>query len=184
MEGITKGDPTAVSLYILRFLPLLNMTTTDSTNYATYGDDISYLGILKNVLTWWSKLNAFGPKTGYFSKAKIWQLILKPKKYEKVERNFKDEKDTVAGTKQYRKKICNHESKRMAKCIKVIKVTYPQTAYCTPVLKQKFTYFIRTMLNISQVLHLIENVIRQKFITSLFEERICKDEDSQLLRLI
>ena len=62
--------------------------------------------------------------------------------------------------------------------------SYPQTVYCTPVLKQKFTYFVRIMPNISQVLHPIENVIRQEFITSLFEERICKDEDGQLLRLI
>ena len=95
MEGITQGDLAAVSIYTLAFLTVLNMTTTDSTNYATYADDISYMGILKNVLTWWNKLNTFGPKTGSFPKAKIWQLTLKPEKYETVEGIFKDEKDNL-----------------------------------------------------------------------------------------
>ena len=92
LEGITQGDPTAVSIYSLGFLLLLNMTTTDSTKCATYVDDISQIGILKNIRTWGNKLNTLGPKTGYFPKAKIWRLILKPEKYETVESIFKDEK--------------------------------------------------------------------------------------------
>ena len=41
MEGIIQGDPTAISIYALGSLLLLNVTTTDSTKYATYTDDIS-----------------------------------------------------------------------------------------------------------------------------------------------
>ena len=95
VEGITQADPSAVSIYLLGLLPLLIMRTADSTNYATHADDISYIGILKNLLTWWNKLNTFGPKTGYFPKAKICQIILKPEKYETVEGIFKDEKHTL-----------------------------------------------------------------------------------------
>ena len=210
MEGITQGDPTAVSIYSLGFLLLLNMTTTDSTKYATYVDDISQIGILKNIRTWGNKLNTLGPKTGYFPKAKIWRLILKPEKYETVESIFKDEKlnitnegkkhlKVVAAKMEYRKKICNHEGKRMAKCIKVtvknlldfihiLNFIDILSTWCastsTPGLRQNFAYFVRTISNISQVLHPIENAIRQKFITSLFKEEPRKDEDGQLLCLM
>ena len=66
VEGIIQGDPTAISIYALGSLLLLNVTTTDSTKYATYTDDISHTGILKNILTWWNKLNTFG----HFPKSK------------------------------------------------------------------------------------------------------------------
>ena len=62
---------------------------------------------------------------------------------------------------------------------------YLQTAYCgfTSGFRQKFNYVIRTISNINHLLHPIENVIRQEFITSLFERRTCNDERHQLLYL-
>ena len=41
VERFTQGDPTDKSIYSLGSLPLLNMTTADSTKHATYADDIS-----------------------------------------------------------------------------------------------------------------------------------------------
>ena len=55
---------------MLGALPLLNMTTTDSTKQAAYAGDTSYVGKLKNILTWWNKINIFGPEFEYFPKAK------------------------------------------------------------------------------------------------------------------
>ena len=95
VEGIIQGDPTAISIYAVGSLLLLNVTTTDSPKYATHRDDISYIGILKNILTWRNKLNTFGPKTGYFLKVKILRLIVKPEKYETVEGIFKDAKSNI-----------------------------------------------------------------------------------------
>ena len=69
-ESSTQGDPTAMPIYALGSLPLLNMTTTDNTKYATYADDISCAGKLKNIPTWWNKLNTFGPKLDIFQKQK------------------------------------------------------------------------------------------------------------------
>ena len=46
---------------MLGALPLLNMTTTDSTKQAGYADDTSYVGKPKNILSWWNKINIFGP---------------------------------------------------------------------------------------------------------------------------
>ena len=47
--------------------------------------------------------------------------------------------------------------------------------------RQKFSYIIRTIPNISHLLPPIENVIREEFIISLFEGRTCNDEERQIL---
>ena len=62
---------------------------------------------------------------------------------------------------------------------------YSQGTYCTFTsgFRQKFNYVIRTIPNISHLLQPIENVIREEFITSLFEGRTCNDEDCQILSL-
>ena len=67
-------------IYALGSLPLLNMTTRDSTKNAAYADDTSCLGKLKNLLTWWNKLNTFVPKIGYFPKAKKVVVNCEPRK--------------------------------------------------------------------------------------------------------
>ena len=48
------------------------MTTTEraAQNMLRYADNITCVGNLKNILTWWNKLNTFGPKIGYFPKQK------------------------------------------------------------------------------------------------------------------
>ena len=81
-EGTTQGNPTAMTIYALGSLPLLSITTTDNTKHPAYADDISCVGKLRNMLTWWNKLNTFGPKLGYFPKANKSWLIVKPEKYE------------------------------------------------------------------------------------------------------
>ena len=69
-KSTTQGGPTATHIYALGSLPLLNITTTDNTKNAAYADDISCVGKLKNIVTWWNNLNNFGPKKDYFPKAK------------------------------------------------------------------------------------------------------------------
>ena len=75
---------------VLVSLPLLNITTARSTKHLAYADDISCVGKQRNILTWWNKLNAFGPKMGYFPKARRSWLIKKPEKYETAKDIFKD----------------------------------------------------------------------------------------------
>ena len=62
---------------------------------------------------------------------------------------------------------------------------YPQAAYCTftPGFRQNLNYFIQPTPNISHLLQPIENIIWVEFITFLFEERTCYDEERQLLFL-
>ena len=88
-EGTRQGDPSAMPIYTLGSLPLLNMTTTENTKYAAYADDMSCVEILRNILTWWSKLNTFVPKIGYFPTADKSWLVVKPGKYEAAKSIFK-----------------------------------------------------------------------------------------------
>ena len=71
------------------------------------------------------------------------------------------------------------------KLLTKIATFYPQAAYCafTSGFKQKLNYVIRTIPKISDLQQPIENVIREEFITSLFEGRTCNVEECQLLSL-
>ena len=71
-------------IYALGSLPLLNITKTDYTKHAPYTGDI------RNILTWWNKLNTFGSKIGHFPQANKSWLIGEPENYETVKRIFKD----------------------------------------------------------------------------------------------
>ena len=89
-EGTRQGDPGAMPIYTLESLPLLNITTKENKKYAAYADVISCVEKLRNILAWWSKLNTFGQKIGYFPKANKSWLIVKPGKYEAAKSIFKD----------------------------------------------------------------------------------------------
>ena len=89
-EGTTQGDPTAMPLYALGTIPLLNAISTDDTKHAAYADDLSTSGRLKSVLRWWQGLVKSGPIIGYFAKVSKSWLITKPNKFELAQRMFKD----------------------------------------------------------------------------------------------
>ena len=186
-------------IYALGSLPLLNITTTDHTKYSDYADDISCVGKLRNILTWWNKLNTFGAKMGYFPKANRSWLIVKPEKYETAKGIFKDTNLNITnkgkkhlgagvGTEEFRKEyaiMSVNEWVAELKLLTKIAKFYSQAIYCTFTsgFRQKFNYVIRTITNISHLLQPIENVIREEFITSLFEGRTYNDEDCQILSL-
>ena len=198
-EGTTQGDPTAMPIYALGSIPLLDATVTDNTKHAAYADDISCAGKLTSILAWWKKLNIFGPKVGYFPKAKKSWLIVKPEKYETAKDVFKTTKlnitkegkrhlGAVVGTEEYKIEYVNTKVNEWVKELKFlskIATFYPQAAYCafTSGYRQKFNYIIRTIPNISHLLQPVENIIRQEFIPSLFEGRSCTDEERKLLSL-
>ena len=89
-EGTTQGHPTVMPIYALESLLLLNIATTDITKRVAYADDVTCVGELKNMLTWWNKLNTFVLKFVYFPKVKKSWLIVKPEKQETAKVIFKD----------------------------------------------------------------------------------------------
>ena len=70
------------------------MTEQVNTNDTAYAGDKSCIAKIKNI-TWWDKLNTFGPKTRHFAKVKKSWLIVKPEKYETAKSIFKNTKLTI-----------------------------------------------------------------------------------------
>ena len=133
------------------------------------------IGKLRNILTWWNKLNTFGPKMEYFPKANKSWLFVKPEKYETVKDIFKDTNlnitnegkrhpGAVVGTGEFRKKyVIMRINEWVAELKLLTKITkfYPQAVYCTftPGFRRKLKYVIRIIPNISHLLQPIENII-------------------------
>ena len=95
----------------------------------------------------------------------------------------------VVGMEEFRKEYVTMSVNKWVAELKLLSTIAKfslQAAYCafTSGFRQKFNYVIRTIPNISHLLQPIENVIRQEFITSLFEGRTCSDEERQLLSLL
>ena len=138
-------------------------------------------------------------KMGYFPKANKSWLIVEPEKYETAKGIFKDTNlnitnkgkkhlGAVVGTEEFRKEyaiMSVNEWVAELKLLTKIAKFYSQATCCTFTsgFRQKFNYAIRTIPNISHLLQPIENVIREEFITSLFEGRTCNDENCQILSL-
>ena len=136
---------------------------------------------------------------GYFPKAKNSWLIVKPEKYKTAKGIFKGTNfnitnggkrhlGAVVGTEEFKKEyVIMRVNEWVAELKLLTKIAkfYPQAAYSTFTsgFRQKFNYVFRTIPNISHLLQPIENVIRQEFITSLFEGRTSNDEERQLLSL-
>ena len=124
---------------------------------------------------------------------------MKPDKYDAAKCIFKDSNlnitnegkrhlDTVVGREEFRKEYVIMRVKEWITELKLLtKIAkfYPQVAYCafTSGFRQKFNHIIRTISNITHLLQHIKNVIRQEFMSSLFEVRTCIDEECQLLSL-
>ena len=182
-EGSTQVDSTAMPICALGSLPLLNITTTDNKKYAAYADAISCVGKRRNILTWWNKLNTFGPNVGYFPKANKSWLIVKSEKYETAKGIFKDTNLNITNEgKRHLGAVVGTEEFRKEYVIMGVNEWVAELKLLTKI-RQKFNYVIRTIPNIRHPLQPIENVIRQEFITSLFEGRTCNDEECQLLSL-
>ena len=62
---------------------------------------------------------------------------------------------------------------------------HPQSAYCayTAGFRHKFNYFLRTIADIASLLQPLENIIRNRLIPSLLENRAVSDEEHDLISL-
>ena len=198
-EGTTQGDPTAMPIYALGSIPLLDSVFSDETIQAAYADDLSVSGTLKSLLSWWNTLSILGPKIGYFPKASKSWLIVKPDKLESANLIFMGSNINITseGKRYLRAIIGSPEFKRSFVETKVsewvnelqllaeIAKFHPQSAYCafTGGYRHKFNYIMRTIPAIGDMLQPVEDVIRNKLIPSICENRACSDAERDLLSL-
>ena len=84
-EGTTQGCPFSMPGYAIGILPLMSLIVgcdeTHKVRQAAFADDLTGVGKLNQLLSWWKMIVHFGPYIGYYAKpSKSW-LIVKEKYY-------------------------------------------------------------------------------------------------------
>ena len=81
VEGTTKGDPLAVSMYAISLQPLVSLLHNRCTaKQCWFADDATGAGPLEEVKQWWDELREAGPPLVYYPNSKKCWLVVKPER--------------------------------------------------------------------------------------------------------
>ena len=199
IEGTTQGDPLAMGLYAFSIQPLImSLQAASSVKQCWFADDASGAGSIMEIRTWWDALSTLGPDFGYFPNDRKCWIIAKPAKEESVREAFKDTSInvTVQGQKHLGAAIGSREyleeyvSEKVTNWINDIAklaefaLSQPQACYAayTFGLKHRWTYFLRTLPDIQDLLEPLEDAISHMLIPAI-TERKCNQLDRNILAL-
>ena len=198
-EGTTQGDPLAMALYALSIQPLItSLQAMSHAKQCWFADDASGAGTISEIKQWWDGLNTLGPDIGYFPNAKKCWIIAKPEKEALVREVFKDtvinvtvegqkHLGAVIGSRDYLQDYVNekvtcwvNEVAQLAEFARA----QPQASYAayTFGLKHRWTYFLRTLPDIQDLLEPLEEAISQVLIPAIVERK-CSQLDRDVLAL-
>ena len=199
-EGTTQGDPLAMVFYAIATLPMIaKCKVPELLGEAWFADDATGAGRLTHLRTWWDRLNAEGPKYGYFPNgAKTW-LVVKEKEYDEAARIFQTTNVQITtegrrllgaalGTATFtedfvgdRVAALEQELDTLAK----VAQTQPQAAHSALVhgLASKWLYLARTIPEISEELQPLENSLHQRLIPAITGRDPSSNMERDLLAL-
>ena len=156
-------------------------------------------GKISSIKDYWSQLTSIGPKYDYFPKASKSYLIVNEDQLPNATRLFdnsnvnstvkgKRHLGAIVGSEIYKREYVNDLVKdwNSQLCIlSIIAENQPQAVYSAFVsgFKNKLSYFMRTIPDISNLLIPIEDTIRNRFIPAITGGRICNEEERRLLPL-
>lgn len=185
-EGTTQGDNLAMSIFSLGTIPILRkLQNITDTSQVWLADDASGVGTLDSLYEWWSTIINEGRRYGYYVNQKKSCLILKnPDDLKRATEIFNDLEITISvdgqrhlgaviGSPEYREKYIKNlvqEWCDMLENLTVYARSQPHAAYSafTIGVRQKFTYFLRTIKGIGDYLEPVDKIISDKFIPTLF----------------
>ena len=198
-EGTTQRDPLAMNLYAISLQPLITLLSVrNSAKQCWYADDATGAGALEDIRKWWDELLTAGPALGYYPNAKKCWLVVKPEKLD-------DAKDVFAGTgisittegrkhlgaaigqRSYLEDYVGGKVKEWVNEVTALAefaTTQPQASYAafTFGLRHRWTYFMRTLPDIEELLEPLEHAISDVLIPSLTEHN-CSPTERELLAL-
>ncbi|EDO35883.1 predicted protein [Nematostella vectensis] len=198
-EGTTQGDPLAMSMCALSLQPLISrLQAATQVNQCWFADDATGCGSLDDVRQWWDTLQSSGPDLGYFPNAvKCW-LVTKPEKEESARKIFEGTgiNITTEGRKHLgaalgsRPHLEQYVDSKVDEWVGQVtklaefSVSQPQASYAayTFGLKHRWTYFLRTLPDIEDLLLPLERAISDTLIPSL-TGRTCTQTERDLLAL-
>ena len=210
-EGTTQGDPIAIRLYALGITPLLNCASriitsmpqedsvTNQFHQVAFADDFTGCGKLDSLREWFDEIVRLGPYIGYYVNPKKSWLVVKNSCMAKAKNSFsgtginitnegRRHLGGVIGSSENKNTYINNKIDEWCKEIEVlskIATSEPHAAYAAFVfgLRHRYTFFMRTIPNISTNLQRLENKIRYCFIKTLLNGYECTDLERELFEL-
>ena len=205
LEGTTQGDPIASSIYAIGILPLLSLIIFNQNQHSSkflqvaFADDVSGTGKLLHLKQWWQDLVKHGPTIGYFPNGgKSW-LTVKPLLLETAIKIFSDTLINITcegrrhlgaciGSENYKNVYMKEKVNAWVQEINTLADIARSEPHCaltafTHGLRNRYTYFMRTIPDIKEQLQPLENAIRYKLLPELLEGHQCNDKERQLLAL-
>ena len=171
----------------------------NNTKHAAFADDLGGAGKLLEVRQWWDNVRHYGPMLGYYpNPSKSW-LVVKYEEYNSATEIFQDTgvNITTSGRKylggfigkvderrKYVKTIIDDWIEKI-KLLSNIAKSEPQAAYAAFVsgFKHKFTYHIRVIPDISDLLKYVDDIIDTQFIPAITDGHYCSPDERLLLAL-
>ncbi len=203
-EGTTQGGPESKAIYALAKIPLLSKLKAEQpeeypAKYVAYADDAVGAGRVQNLRIWWNALQKHGPEFGYFINASKSWLIIKPHLQEEATQAFDGTGVNITmegqrhlgaaiGSNKFKESFVANLVQEWVKEIimlsRIAKID-PHCAYAayTHGLRHKYTYTMRTIPDIAELLQPVENAIRNHLLPSLTENFSCNDTERKLLSL-
>ena len=181
LEGTTQGDPTAMYVYALGILPLIVvLSDIEKVRQSAFADDLAGGGNIDQLKRWWDLIVMMGKFIGYFAKpSKSW-LIVKEQYKDYAEIVFKGtgirittegkrHLGAVIGTPEFKEEYVNDMVDNWIeelKSLSIIARVEPHIAYTAYVFgfQHKYTYFLRTIPDISSLLKRLDAAIDEYFL--------------------
>ena len=197
-EGTTQGDALAMAMYAIGILPLIHRLD-QQVKQVWYADDTSAGGSLHHLHSWWNQLLRCGTEYGYFANAAKTWLIVKQEHLPLATELFADSgvQITVEGrrhlgaalgtesfTESFVKGKVQEWVEEVTRLLKIA-ISQPHAAYAalTQGLLSKWTYLLRTVPDVSNLLHPVEEAIRHSFLPALTGRTGLNDMERNLLEL-
>ena len=190
MEGTMQGDNLAMSFYSVGTSILIYSNNT--TRQIWLADDASAGGKLDQLKTCWENVIREGERLGYIvNKGKSWLILKDAGKVEYAKQLFDSSINiTTEGKRHLGASVGSNkftiqymESKvndwlNQLKNLNEIARAQPQVTYSAYIhgFQHKYTYFMRTIPNISTFLQPIEDFLTDTFIPTLFGSSISRTE--------
>ena len=194
-EGTTQGDPLAKGMYALGVLPLIH-ELNPFAQQVWYADDATAGGTLIQLHEWWDKVVSLGPYYGYFANPMKTWLTVKQEHHNAAEELFRGTKVNITtdGRKHLgaavgsQSLVCTYVNEKVIQWVQEIEdlaMSHPQAADAalTHGLMGRWSYTLRTIPDISDLLQPLKDEIRKRLLPALTGKPAFTDIERALLVL-